>query len=220
MNQECNFSNTASPKLQNKINGSILFHPIRQNSPISRAGISKHLKSSAPAVSKTAARLLEKRGVLETKKALTKNGKRPFLLAYNKNRSRVFNIDLAKQKARMALTNLDNEILWERESFQTEDKKEIIDSLKGCIRDAIRLKTGSIEAVSIALPAIIDAESAHITGGCLYDRWRGINFKKTLQHHFGSRTFVDDDVNLWAMGGKNYGKGKTSLNLYSLQPRP
>ncbi len=203
--------------MQNKINASIILHHIQSHGPISRAAIAKDLKISAPAVSRAASKLIEKKWVIETKKAPTKRGKRPFLLVFNKNRSLVLNIDLAKERAQMALTNLHHEIIWKRQSFLIEDNKAVLGQIQDEIADVLRMDKGPVDFLSIAVPAGIDTESGEITGGCLYTQWSSINLKKEMGSRFGLKTFVDNDVNLSAIGEKKYGQGKDAACFVFLE---
>jgi len=129
-----NFSRTVSSKLQNKINKSIIFNYLRENSSISRAKISKNLKISAPAVSRVIEKLITEGYVVETEKIKTKSGKRPTLLKINKDKGYVIGIDLGKEKIRVALTNLNIEIIEKHQGFRILDNGDIAIKIKSEIK--------------------------------------------------------------------------------------
>ncbi len=90
-------SKTASSKLQQKINVSIIFNYLRENEKISRAKISKDLNISAPAVSRIIDKLIKDKYAIKSEKLVTKSGKRPILIELNKNKGFVVGIDLGKE---------------------------------------------------------------------------------------------------------------------------
>ena len=222
MVQSFKFVRTASSELQFKINQSIIFNYLRENSPISRAKISKDLKISAPAVSRVIEKLISDNYVLETKKQETKSGKRPTLLALNKDRGLVLGIDLGSEKIRMSLMNYDGNIVKKYtgpEILDSSDidevlKKEILKVFNDCSKNKLNYSDPlEIKSICVAIPADVDPVSGKIISAPLYGSWRNINLKEIIGSMFDIPVFIENNVNLAAWGEKNYGRGKDYSNV-------
>ena len=222
MAQSFKFVRTASSELQFKINQSIIFNYLRENSPISRAKISQNLKISAPTVSRVIEKLISDNYVLETKKQETKSGKRPTLLALNKDRGLVLGIDLGSEKIRMSLMNYDGNIVKKYtgpEILDSSDidevlKKEILKVFNDCSKNKLNYSDPlEIKSICVAIPADVDPVSGKIISAPLYGSWRNINLKEIIGSMFDIPVFIENNVNLAAWGEKNYGRGKNYSNV-------
>ena len=137
MRDSFNFLNTANSELQRKINMSIIFNHLRVKNPISRAKISKDLGVSAPAVSRAVEKLMEKGYVIETERIKTKVGKRPTPLIINKNEFFVIGIDLGKERLKMALANLNGEVVKKFTGSVIQKNEEAINTVIKEVKDFI-----------------------------------------------------------------------------------
>ena len=97
---------------------------IIKNGPISRAELAKRLKISKPTVSTNVEGLLEKNILLEVGRGETHIGKKPILLDFNKNYKYVLACDLSRNNSKIAVSNLQGEIV-------AEDKIVIYNNLAG-----------------------------------------------------------------------------------------
>ena len=226
MKQSYKFVKTASSELQFKINQSIIFNYLRANSPISRAKISQDLKISAPAVSRVIEKLISDDYVLETKKQETKSGKRPTLLALNKDRGLVLGIDLGSEKIRMSLMNYSGNIVKKYvgpeilDSMGIEEvlEREVSKVFDDCKKNKLNYTNPpEIQSICIAIPADVDPASGKIISAPLYGSWRNINLKENIHSIFNIPVFIENNVNLAAWGEKNYGRGKNFLNVIFLE---
>ena len=226
MRQSFKFVKTASSELQFKINQSIIFNYLRENGPISRAKISRDLKISAPAVSRVIEKLISNNYVLETKKQETKCGKRPTLLALNKDKGFVLGIDLGGEKIRMSLMNYSGVIVKKYIGPEIMDStdiglrlnKEILKALDDCKKNEWGYPNPpEIQSICTAIPADVDPISGRITSAPLYGSWRDINLKEKINARFKIPVFVENNVNLAAWGEKNYGRGKDFTNIVFLE---
>jgi predicted NBD/HSP70 family sugar kinase len=214
-----NFSRTVSSKLQNKINKSIIFNYLRENSPISRAKISKNLKISAPAVSRVIEKLIIEGYVVETEKIKTKSGKRPTLLKINKDKGYVIGIDLGKEKIKVALTNLNSEIIEKHQGFKILDNRDIAIKIKSEIKKFLnkynqrKIKLKKVKAICIGVPAVVDIDTGKIISAPLYESWKDLNLKEILSNEFNIPIYIENDVNLSALGEKKYGEAKRFKNI-------
>lgn len=215
MSETLNFPKTVSSKLQKKINTSIIFNYIRKNSPVTRAGIVKVLKISAPAVSRVIEKLIKNGDVIETVKAETKSGKKPVLLIVNVNEGFVIGIDLGKKRFKAIVSNFNGEIIERFNSFKITNNRDIDRKLILEINNILKelenkkiFNRDKLKAICIGIPASIDVESGKTIDAPLYANWKDLNLKKNVEEEFNVPVLIENDVNLSAIGEKHYGKGK------------
>lgn len=215
MRDSFNFLNTANSALQQTINMSIIFNYLRLKSPISRAKISKDLGVSAPAVSRAVEKLMEKGYVIETERIKTKVGKRPTPLIINKNEFFVIGIDLGKERLKMALANLNGEVVKKFTGSVIQKNEEAINTVIKEVKDFINKYIGgkesdsnNIAAICIGVPAAIDIDNERVLQTDYYKEWewRDLNLKNILIEEFNIPVFVENDANLSAIGEMQYGK--------------
>ena len=204
----------ASSELQYQINSSIIFNYIRDNGPISRIKISNDLKISPSAVSRTIDKLMVERYVIETEKIKTKGGKRPMLIKIKQDKGYVMGIDLGKEKLKLVLANLSGEVIDIYRGFKILNDTNIVDKIIDEIRKILikhqqyyGMEKNEFKAVCVGIPADIDMESGKIISAPLYKKWKNLNFKDILRSEFSIPVYIENDVNLSAMGEKHYGKG-------------
>jgi N-acetylglucosamine repressor len=226
MREPFKFVRTASSELQFKINQSIIFNYLRENSPISRAKISQDLKISAPAVSRVIEKLINENYVLETEKQETKSGKRPTLLALNIEKGLVLGIDLGGEKISMSLMDYGGNIVKKYSGPEILDRPDIEEILKqeiqkifdDCRKNKLNYSNPpAIQSICIAIPADVDPISGKILSAPLYGSWRNINLKQTIGLLFDIPVFIENNVNLASWGEKNYGRGKNFSNIVFLE---
>ena len=217
MRKSFKFLDTANPRLQQKINKSIIFNHLRVKSQISRAEISKDLGISAPAVSRAIEKLIEEGYVIETERIKTKIGKRPIPLIINKNKFFVLGIDLGKERLKIALANLKGEVVEKfTGSMILKNKraiKRIVTEVKEFIKKCTNGKNSKpykIEAICIGVPAAVDANTEKVLKTNHYKdwEWKDLNLKNIITGEFNIPVFVENDANLSAIGEKQYGEGQ------------
>lgn len=206
-----------NPKIQNKINRSIIFHYIRENGPVSRIKVSKELKISAPAVSRVINKLIENKFLVEIGKIKTKSGKRPILLKINENKGHIIAIDLSTEELKIAITNFSGKIIKKYQGFRITNSKDIekklIDKINKVIKEFYQKSqrdgnNSKIEAICVGVAANIDTTTGKILSVPLYESWIDINFKKILNDAFKIPVYVEEDIFLSVLAEKKYGEGK------------
>jgi len=215
MERSLKFLRTASAELQYKINISIIFNYIRENEPISRIKIANDLKISPSAVSRVIGKLIEDGYVVEADKLKTKSGKRPTLIKIKQDKSFVIGMDLGKEKFKLALTNFKDEIIEKYSGFKISNDKNIAEKIINEIKKILskyhqdkKLKQDKLKAICVGIPAVIDIDNGKIISAPLYGDWKDLNLKEILGSEFNIPIYVENDVNLSALGEKHYGKGK------------
>jgi len=215
MERSLNFLRTASAELQYKINISIIFNYIRENEPISRIKIANDLKISPSAVSRVIGKLIEDGYVVEADKLKTKGGKRPTLIKIKQDKGFVIGIDLGKEKFKLALTGFNGEIIEKYRGFKISNDKNIAEKIINEIKKILskyhqdkKLKLDKLKAICVGIPAAIDIDNGKIISAPLYGEWKDLNLKEILGSEFNIPVYIENDVNLSALGEKHYGEGK------------
>jgi len=211
------FLDTANPRLQQKINMSIIFNYLRVKNPISRAKISRDLNISAPVVSRAIEKLIEKGYVIEAERIKTKMGKRPTPLIINKNKFFVIGIDLGKERLKMAFVNLKGEVVDKfKGSVILKNKralKRIVNEIKNSIEKYTNGKDSNpykIKAICVGVPAAVNINTERVLSTHHYkdSEWKDFNLKNIITSEFNIPVFVENDANLSAIGEKHYGEGQ------------
>jgi len=215
MERSLKFLRTASAELQYKINISIIFNYIRENEPISRIKISNDLKFSPSAVSRVIDKLIKDGYVIETDKLKTKSGKRPTLLKIKQDEGFVIGIDLGKEKFELALTNFKVEIIEKYRGFKISNDENIAEKIIDEIKKILskyhqykKINKDKLKGICVGIPAAVDTDTGKIISAPLYGNWKGLNLKEILGSEFNTTIYVENDVNLSALGEKHYGEGK------------
>jgi N-acetylglucosamine repressor len=214
MEKSLKLSNTASSKLQFRINNSIIFNYVRENKSITRIKISKDLNISPSAVSRMIDDLIKKEYIIEVEKLKTSRGKRPILLKVNKDKGFVVAVDLGKEKIKIAFYNFCGEMIYKYDGFKISYSKNISNKvvneiqffLNKCYQDK-KLKADKIKAICIGIPAQIDLNTGKVLSVPLYKNWRNLNLKEVLEKEFNIPVYIENGANLSALGIKYYGEG-------------
>ena len=206
--------------LQNRINRSLIFNYLRENSPSYRARISKDLHISAPAVSRVIEKLIDEQYVIETDKIATGTGKRPTQVEINAERGIVIGVDLIKDRVKFAITDFSGQVLSTHHGFKFTENTDVVESLISDIRLVLKQhqngefnSSGSLEAIGIGVPAIVDQSSGEVLDAPLYNSLIGLNLKEELENIFNIPVYVENVVRLSTLGEKNYGEGRNCSNL-------
>jgi len=220
------FTRTANSNLQNKINKSIIFNFIRVIGPCFRAQIYKKLQISAPAVSRAIDSLMQEGYVIETDKVKAANGKWTPQYKINASRGFVIGIDLGKEYLQIALSDFNGKQIVKHHGFKIIDSQNVADDILREIEALLHSHLGpkgqigsltALKAISVALPASIDPESKTILGGPTFEQWRRLNIREILSDKFNVPVYVENDVNLSALGEKHNGEGKNYSDVVFLE---
>ena len=221
------FYETIGPRIQNVINESIIFNYLKENGPISRAKISRGLNISAPTVSKIIDNLIKNNFVIETEKAESSGGKRPTKLVFNKDIGFVLSIDLCKKRLIIAETDFEVNIINKHIGFKIiHTDEDIPDKIVKEIDFFIKkydidlrssYKDKSFMAISAGVPANVDQGTGKITSAPLFKNWLNLNLRDYLEDRFGIPVYVENIVNLSAIGENYFGEGKKFSDLVFLE---
>jgi len=203
---------SANPKVQRKINTSIIFNYLRRHGPSYRARIARELKMSAPAVSRAVEKLKDEGYVVESGNILTSTGKRAALVELNLAYGCVIAVDLMKEHMKIAAFDMSGNIIKRAAGRRYAESKNVIEDLYADIDQFIEQSCGNGErlpqpiALSIGVPAAVDSDQGSILGGYLYPSLKDLNLKKEFEDKYEIDVFVGNDVNLGAIAENRLGR--------------
>ena len=97
---------TADPGLMRKLNKDAVLELVRQAGPISRADLARHTLLSPSTISAITVELIEAQLVRETGAGLSRGGRRPVLLEFNREAGVVVGVEMGVTHLTVLVTNL------------------------------------------------------------------------------------------------------------------
>jgi glucokinase len=97
-------------------------------------------------------------------------------------------------------------------------KAEYVDSLSGIVKDVINeagIKRKDIEAVCLGVPGSVNPHTG-VIGLAPNLGLKDFNIKENLEEKVSIPILVENDVNLGALGIKNFGVGKNAVNMLAV----
>lgn len=198
--------------LLRKENLSQVLRCLYQNTPISRAQISKKVSLSAPVVSEIIGELLDAGFALERGLGKSTGGKRPILLDFHQDAAQIVAVDFGGTKAIGAVTDLRANILYE-ETIQTYQKKgdELAELFLSFIADLLSHCERPILGIGVGTPGLVD-ETEGLVRFSANLKWENFPLKKIVEERFELPTYVSHDTNAAALGELIFGAGRGTNN--------
>jgi predicted NBD/HSP70 family sugar kinase len=206
-------NHTGDATLLRKVNESAILELIREKGPISRSDLARLLRLSPPTITRIVNPLIEDGLVLEGDVGDSKGGRRPILLTFNHQASLIVGVYLS-QNMTGALANLNGEILERRTraSIPGEDGVErLIDLIQELCRASERFGS-PVRGVGIGVPSVTLAEEGIVTWAPSFG-WRNLPLKQRLEEALELPVFIENEVNLIALGESWRGVGQGVPNL-------
>ncbi len=124
-------------------------------------------------------------------------------------------VDIGGTKILAAKVNSESILKSERRLLPIDngDENVVIQLIKDVISE---LMDGSVEAIGIGIPSIVDAEK-----GIVYDvqnipSWKEVHLVNILEEYFQLPVFMNNDANCYALGEAIYGLGKDCNSMVGL----
>ena len=207
---------TLTSTLMRSINRSAILDLIRKKSPITRAKIARELSVSLPTVMRIVDTLVEEDLVRYVGNNPSSGGRPASLLEYNGQAYAVIGIDLGGTKMYGAVAdlsgNIQHEISIPTNSNGAEQNLELLISLIQKLLDVPRPDGQMIRGIGLGLPGVTLSREGIVTWVPSLG-WRDMPIKSILEERFGNSVFIENDVNLIALGEQNFGAGKGVHNL-------
>ena len=200
------------PKLMKRLNRSAILELLREQGTLSRAKIARVLSLSPATVTRIVSELMEENLVLEIGTDDSTGGRRPTLLEFNYAANAIIGVDMGGTHIVGALADLGGNILQKASlpSSSGEGQKDGLEQLIKVIEQLIgnpRLEDQELRGIGIGAPSItLHQEGIVVWAASL--GWKDLPLKKILEDRFQVPVFVENDVNLAALGESWYGTGK------------
>ena len=211
---------SVTARLMRNINRSAILELIREESPISRSQVARQLNMSLPTVMRIVDDLMEEdlvrlRGIGES------TGGRPSsLLEFNGDAYAVVGVDLGGTKMFGTVADLSGIIQHERYIPHKHDNgpQQYFDELCEFIQmllDAPRPPGQRIRGIGVGAPGFTLVPEGVVTWAPSLG-WRDLPLQDMLSDCFDMPVFVENDVNLTALGEWGFGAGRGTSNLVSI----
>ncbi len=191
---------------------------MRVQSVVSRADIVETTSLSRAAVAPILEQLLDLHLIVPAKLGDSTGGRRPMLLSLNKDAAYIVGIDLGATGGRIGIANLCAEPLVIRE--EALDVKAGPEVVLSRVREIVRqllVDTGigkeSILGIGVGVPGPVEFRSGRPTSPPIMPGWDGVKVSDYFSDDFDCPVYLDNDVNVMAMGEHWAGVGRGVDNL-------
>jgi predicted NBD/HSP70 family sugar kinase len=209
-------SRTGDTTLLRKVNQSAVLEVLREEGPLSRSDLARRLQLSPPTITRIIADLLEAGIVREQSVGDSTGGRRPTLLEFNTRASLVIGVYIG-QSITGALADLHGNILARRAVGALPGEAgvaKLLDVIGELQAEAAALAL-PVRGVGIGAPSVVRyPEGVVVLSPSL--GWRNLPLKATLEARLGLPVFVENEVNLIALGESWRGAGQGIANLVCL----
>lgn len=193
--------------------GAAICKIIRDAGPISRAELGRRTGLSKSTVSLHVERLLNLGLIAEE---ATPSGKRTRLV-FNREAGYVVAIDLGVTSVDVALCDLGGTIIrHEERSIRVSDGPEIVLSEIMAVIDAIlsenQVEPGQLYGIGMGIPAPVEFSTGYPINPPIMPGWHKYPLRKILGERYQCLVYIDNDVNLMAVGEMQYGVGRGEEN--------
>lgn len=130
-------------------------------------------------------------------------------------------IDLGGTNTKLALVNDKGRIVTRRLILTTEypARETFIEAISDCIKEILatrKLKLKAIRGIGIGTPGLVDSRRGIVYSLTNIPGWDKVPLKRMLEKKTRLPVFVDNDVNLMALGEFKFGAGRGAKNLVCL----
>ncbi len=211
---------SATASLMRNINRSAILELIREGSPISRSQIARQLNMSLPTVMRIVTDLIDEDLVRLHSPGESTGGRPGPLLEFNGNAYSVVGVDLGGSKLFGTVADLSGSIQYElhRPHEEGNSPHDYLDELCRFIEsllDAPRPEGQRVRGIGVGVPGLTLVPEGMVTWAPSLG-WRDLPLQQILSERFDMPVFVENDVNLTALGEWGFGAGQGANNLVSI----
>jgi glucokinase-like ROK family protein len=209
---------SATVNLTRSVNRSVILELIRENSPIARSQIARQLEVSLPTVMRIVDDLMDE-GLVRPcdSQGQSTGGRPPALVEFDGKAYAVVGVDLSGTRMFGTVADLSGGIQHElyvspKKGDGPADHLERLCEIIETLLDAPRPSGQKIRGVGIGVPGVTLVPEGIVTWAPSL-AWRDLPLKKILNDRFDVPVFVENDVNLAALGELGFGAGRGVQNL-------
>lgn len=199
-----------------------ILHHIRRAERVTRSDLALATGLSRAAVDQAVADLLDRRLVVRTALGPSAGGRRPALLAFNRDAGRVFGIQVGATGVDLALADLGAQPL-EVRSEPLDIRQgpaatlSLIKALMDDVLSARGVQPRQILGIGLGLPGPIEFATGRPVAPPLMPGWDGVDVPKLFGPEFTCPVYVDNDVNVMALGEQWAGAGRNVDNFITIK---
>jgi predicted NBD/HSP70 family sugar kinase len=196
-------------RLIREINQSLVLGLVRDQGPISRTDIAERADLSPATITDITAVLIEQGLIYEHEAGVSTGGRRPILLALNRQAGLVLGAKLTDREIVSALIDLDAEIVDRQTAALGDDGslEHVVDVLAGLVADLRSRHPGRrIFGLGLGLAGVVDRRS----GVCRFSpffQWHDVPIGRLLEERLALPVVLDNDVNTLTLAEQWFGAG-------------
>lgn len=207
---------STTSSLLRSINRSAILDLIRERGPIARTQIAEDLDVSLPTVMRAVEELMDENLVKSHGKSESTRGRPRPLIEFNPSAYAIIGLDLGSSQMIGAVTNLAGEIQHKiTVPSAADDPQGNLDQVYRLIDQllSVPLPEGqSLRGIGIGVPGVVALNEGTVIWAPSLG-WRDLALRDRLQERLGVAAFLENDVNLAALGELSYGGGRGAQNL-------
>jgi len=191
------------------INRQIVLNYVREREPISRAEIARETNLQRSTISAIVEALTAEGLVEEVGEGESTGGRRPTLLRLRTKEAIAIGVAITPTCTTVATSDLAGRIIEQSEFLTNPDPEKTLKAVVDLVRDFSAGNKGSIEAVGVSLPGLVDPA----TGNAVYVpyfKWRDIPIAKIISAAVGLPVVIDNDANAVALAELWFGRPEVS----------
>jgi len=198
--------------------GAAIFQIIKDIGPLSRTEIVEKTGLSKSTVSIHTKKLLEMGLIKEEEEKSNSVGRKRKNLKFAKNNGYSIGIDLGATSLNVALCNLDAEIIdYLGEKISVNSGPEIIMNRVYKYIEDLTIKhdvnKDKIFGIGMGVPGPVEFSTGRPVSPPIMPGWHYVPLKEMLQEKYECPAFIDNDVNVMAVGEKHAGLGQNIKNF-------
>lgn len=184
---------------------------IQEQGPISRASLAKLSRLSKPTVSSQVDSLIRQGWVVEhgPGESGTQGGKKPTLVEFNADAGRLVGVEINPLEVKCGVADLNGRVIKKFSIPMTADRTapHVLSLAKEAIEQALageKKRRANECVIAVAAPGRVDACKGVVLDADQFN-WHAVAISEPLQQAFRLPVFVDNNVNMAAIGEKHYG---------------
>ncbi|PRX41025.1 glucokinase-like ROK family protein [Planifilum fimeticola] len=202
------------PQVLKQLNKRLILQTIRRRQPVSRAEIAEETTISRTTVSQLTDELLREGWIREVGQGVSgaKGGRKPITLSINDDAAWVVGVDIGGCGTTIALCNLAGQIKQKR-TFPSP-RTSMLDTLSEQLQRFLSQVDPEIRIIGLGIgaPGITRSSDGVVLSAPALG-WTDVPLKRLLEERLGLPVYVDNDVNVAALGECWKGAGKDKQNV-------
>ncbi|ASK62519.1 glucokinase [Virgibacillus phasianinus] len=201
-----------------KMNLKLILKCVMNEHCTTRANISKKLALSKPTVSALVDQLLDEDWIYETGdgEASINGGRKPVNLMFNPEKGYIIGIDIGGTSVASGITDLNGKVCAYRDfPTQVNLEHELFKGIKQSVesmKQELGIDEAKILGVGVGVPGITNVKEGTVKEAPAL-KWKDFPIRERLKEVFDLPIYIDNDVNISALGEHWKGVGRNRKNL-------